>query len=328
MDLVAAESAAVLIALHFVQEEKVHETERRLQISLFDDLVGFRGGDNISSVTSRAGLFGYPVVGPQLALVVDVSDYVAHSPNRGFDDVDVENQKQSLFGKIGRSLEAAELRNVWSSRRDRGHYLVSLGRRVDISEVEKVIDDLLCARLGPTERSSVSVGVGPVFIDLVDARHSIDQAEQALAVGRQLKGQGAITLFDQLGYQKVLLARTGSADLDQFVTRQLGALEDYDAKHGTFLMPTLAAYLEANGQLNAAAASLKVHTNTLYHRLRRIHEIGHIDVQNSTDRFNAWLALKILEMKPMTSQGPAANSLSGSVGLVARDRITSRRTTA
>lgn len=327
MDLVAAESAAVLIALHFVQEEKVLETERRLQISLFDDLMGFRGGDNISSVTARAGLFGYPILGPQLAIVVDISDYVARVSNRGFDDVDVENQKQVLFGKVARSLEAAELPNVWNSRRDRGLYLVSLGRRVDISEVEKIIDDLLCARLGPTERSSISVGVGPVFTDLVDARRSIDQAEQALVVGRQLKGPGAITLFDRLGYQKVLLARTEGADLDQFVTRQLGALREYDARHGTFLVPTLAAYLEANGQLNVAAASLKVHTNTLYHRLRRIREIGQVDVQNSTDRFNSWLALKILEMKPMNGENPKPSASSG-LGLVARNRVVSRRTTA
>ena len=328
MDLVAAESAAVLIALHFVQEEKVHETERPLQSSLFDDLVGFKAGDNISSMTARAGLFGYPVVGPQVAMVVDISDYIARLSGRGYDDVEVENQKQAFFGKLAHSLDASELPNVWKTQRDRGLYLMALGRRTGMSGVEKLLRDQLASNLSAVERSAVSVGVGALFTDLADARLSIDQAEQALVCGRQLHGQGCITLFGELGYQRVLLTRMDSADLEQFVTQQVGPLADYDTLHGTSLMRTLAAYFEANGQLNAAALALRVHTNTLYHRLRRIREVGKIDVRNPNDRFNTWLALKILEMRSAAASSAISTPAPARSRVGHRGRMPGRRTTA
>ena len=56
-------------------------------------------------------------------------------------------------------------------------------------------------------------------------------------------------------------------------------LLEYDRNKGSAVMgTTLAAWLFAQGDVPAAAATLHVHENTLRYRLRRISEIGQVDL--------------------------------------------------
>jgi purine catabolism regulator len=73
----------------------------------------------------------------------------------------------------------------------------------------------------------------------------------------------------------------------------LGRLLDYDRKrHGT-LVPTLEAFLQNHGNLQATARSLHLHVNSLSYRLERIAAIGGINLDDSEQRLNIALSLKI-----------------------------------
>ncbi|MFI9269454.1 helix-turn-helix domain-containing protein [Kitasatospora sp. NPDC052896] len=67
---------------------------------------------------------------------------------------------------------------------------------------------------------------------------------------------------------KVLLA--GDVDPADFLRRTLGPLLDHDARRGTELVPTLAAYFAAGGSPTRAAEALFVHPNTVARRLDRV----------------------------------------------------------
>jgi DNA-binding PucR family transcriptional regulator len=56
---------------------------------------------------------------------------------------------------------------------------------------------------------------------------------------------------------------------------------------------TLTAWLDAFGDIAAAAAAVHVHPNTLRYRLRRLAEVAGIDLDNADDRFSAMLQLRL-----------------------------------
>lgn len=65
---------------------------------------------------------------------------------------------------------------------------------------------------------------------------------------------------------------------------RLDALADYDRTHTTQLTDSLQAYLDAHGDVAAAAAALQVHQNTVRYRVRRAADILSIDLADPSDR--------------------------------------------
>ncbi|HEU5005422.1 MAG TPA: helix-turn-helix domain-containing protein, partial [Jatrophihabitantaceae bacterium] len=57
---------------------------------------------------------------------------------------------------------------------------------------------------------------------------------------------------------------------------------------------TLRAWLDAFGDVIAASAAVYVHPNTFRYRLRRLAEVGQIDLADSQARFSAMLQLRIV----------------------------------
>ena len=74
----------------------------------------------------------------------------------------------------------------------------------------------------------------------------------------------------------------------------IARLLEYDERNDSNLTESLAAWLDAFGDVRAAAATLFIHTNTLRYRLRRVEEISGIDLADPDQRFAAMLQLRTL----------------------------------
>jgi DNA-binding PucR family transcriptional regulator len=68
----------------------------------------------------------------------------------------------------------------------------------------------------------------------------------------------------------------------------------HDAKHGTDYQNTLGAYLDAFGDIRAAASRIGVHPNTFRYRLRRLVELFDIKFEDPDDRLVLGLQLRLL----------------------------------
>lgn len=77
-------------------------------------------------------------------------------------------------------------------------------------------------------------------------------------------------------------------------TGSVARLIDYDQRHRSFLVETLRAWLDAFGDVGAASEALYVHANTFRYRLRRVAEVGEIDLTDPEARFVAMLQLRVL----------------------------------
>src|SRR5256886_12734782 len=103
--------------------------------------------------------------------------------------------------------------------------------------------------------------------------HGLHEAEQALELARRLDVADRPLAFEHLGVYRILLDGGGSQHRHDFVEDALGPLSRYDAEHGTALVTTLRAYVEADYNASETARRLYVHSNTLAYRLRTIRRL-------------------------------------------------------
>lgn len=106
-------------------------------------------------------------------------------------------------------------------------------------------------------------------------------------------GRSGVLDAGQFGPLPILLAAANTEEVRSFVADSIGALLQYDRRHGTPYMETLSAYLMTGCRTKACSDRLGVHVTTLRYRLTRIAELFGIDVENPDRRFSVELAVHL-----------------------------------
>lgn len=97
----------------------------------------------------------------------------------------------------------------------------------------------------------------------------------------------------QFGPLPMLLAAANTHEVRGYVADSIGALVEYDRRHGTHYLETLSAYLKTGCRTKACSDQLGVHVTTLRYRLTRIAELFGIDVESPERRFSVELAIHL-----------------------------------
>lgn len=124
---------------------------------------------------------------------------------------------------------------------------------------------------------------------------AVTQAQSAATVSRSLPGH-PVTRFDELGVERILVALSQGPELASFVEDELGPVLDADATSANPLMPTLRAYLEADGRKSDAATRLFIQRRTLYNRLDRLSALLERSLDEPATRQRLLLAVKGLDL--------------------------------
>jgi hypothetical protein len=82
------------------------------------------------------------------------------------------------------------------------------------------------------------------------------------------------------------------AELEQLRDSTVSPLADYDARHDTELLPTLAAFLVHDGSTTETADALALHRHTVGYRLSRVQEVSGLSPYESDGRERLGLGLK------------------------------------
>jgi purine catabolism regulator len=152
----------------------------------------------------------------------------------------------------------------------------------------------------PSAGAGRSVSVGR-------AREAYHEARCALEA-RQLGADGAgsasagngngaaaaagVATYRDLGSFQLLLSLQDSDALRLYCESLLGPIENGEGHYGGELMRSLEAFIECNGQWEAAARRLFCHRHTLRYRIRKIEELTGRDLGSARDRIEFWLALR------------------------------------
>lgn len=124
---------------------------------------------------------------------------------------------------------------------------------------------------------------------------AITQAQSAAAVSRTRPGTPVIR-FEELGVERLLVNLAQGPELAAFVEDELGPLLEWDATSSIPLLPTLRAFLDADGNKSVAAQHLFIQRRTLYNRLDRISGLLGRPLTQPATRQGLLLAVKGLDL--------------------------------
>jgi hypothetical protein len=272
--------AAKLVALHLLRVRAGADVARRLRSDLLSSAL--ESGVGAGEALARLGLAGRPL----LVLGIALDD---PGPSQ-----DAVQDHQHLADAFAMHLSAVHPRSAAAAIGTVTYGLLPATGTAEEAETRalRTVQGFL-DRVG--DRLPAIAAVGPVAPDLsglARSRSTVDRVLRVLREGGVDRRTGR--LDDLQGEALVLELRDLAAARGDGPTGALARLIDYDRRHRTNLVQTLRAWLDAFGDVVAAADAMFVHQNTFRYRLRRVAEIGGIDLTDPDQRFAAMLLLRVL----------------------------------
>ncbi|MFI6632249.1 helix-turn-helix domain-containing protein [Nonomuraea fuscirosea] len=254
------ERAALVCALLLLFRRSVAEAEGRVRGELLDDLISRPGSPGLAD---RARRLGVDLGAPHVVVVVK------HGGQRERAAFWASSQASMRHGlAAGRGDEVVLLLP--------GDHAGAVAQRA-AAELSASLQSTATAgaapAVGPAEPSRGAQGDPRVRDEQGDSRvrdvaaayqEARRCAEALIALGRAGDGASAA----ELGFVGLLVG--DGHDVRGFVDRVVGPVIDYDARRGTALAGTLAAYFGAGGSPSRAAEALHIHVNTVTQRLDRV----------------------------------------------------------
>jgi DNA-binding PucR family transcriptional regulator len=163
---------------------------------------------------------------------------------------------------------------------------------VDGSLETAIIRDI--AEAVESRDSRLWVGVSRVADDFASARREANACLRlAQRAGRPNPG---VIRSDDLGPLRFVLGATNLDQANDMVRQQLGKLIEHDAESKSPLLPTLRAYLDADGHQPTVAAACFIHVSTLKYRMKKIRELLDDDLGDPDTRFQLKLSCKLMDL--------------------------------
>lgn len=263
-EIFALEHAATLLAMELAHQRGVAELELRLRRELVEELLD---GADSASIYARAAAVGHDLRGPHRVMTL-----------RWRESVDEASQSAA----VDRSL--TRLGWSWLSTRRHGASVLILRDPRD----PRLLYDALASELGPRG----SIGVGRTCETPARIPDSYNESVRALSIRETGRSPDGMTSFAELGIYRILGGPETRKDVAAFVQQWLGSLLDYDSRRKTDLVATLAEYLDCGGNYDQTADALMIHRSTLRYRLRRIRDLGGLDLTDVDTRLSLHLATR------------------------------------
>ena len=287
----ALQDAAKLVALHMLRVRAGADVQRRLRTDLVS--TALEGGAGARDALSRLGLSGRPVVVLAVALRAEhATEGPADQEQAAGDSSDLARVADALGVHLSASVPSSAVAVVGGI----AFALVPTSPVAPTSEPEERVARLaeeFCDRLG--SRLPAVVGIGGTAADLSGISESRATATRVLRVLRDGYANRRVARLQDVHTQSLLLElRDLAAARGERPVGPIARLLEYDERNDAGLAQTLEAWLDALGDVRAAAAALFIHPNTLRYRLRRLEEISGLDLADPEQRFAAMLQLRIL----------------------------------
>lgn len=142
----------------------------------------------------------------------------------------------------------------------------------------------------------VRVGVSNAFKILGDVQIFIDEANEALNIGRQTDRGANIYLYEdyhEMSVARVLVQSGGHPE--KYLYPPLMELIHYDSANGGALVETLYEYIKNSKNPKQVYEKLFIHKNTLYYRLDKIKQIMGVNFEAADVQMKINLTFAILE---------------------------------
>ena len=283
----ALRESSKLVALHMLRARAGADMQGRLRADLVSSAL--EGGAAAGEAVERLGLAGRRLLVLGATLVGDRRRADADST------ADAERERQRLseafalhLGTVHQRAASALIGGVTY-----GLLPVEEGQGDDEGRALRIAGDFI-HRIG--SRSRPAVAVAPVATTLAELGRSRATVDRILRVLRERGNGRQVARLGDIQVEALLLEmRDVTALRGEGPTGQLARLLERDREDNGSLVVTLRAWLDSFGVVGTAADSIFVHPNTFRYRLRRIAEVGGLDLGDPDTRFGLMLQLRILD---------------------------------
>ncbi|MEV3858834.1 helix-turn-helix domain-containing protein [Streptomyces sp. NPDC050095] len=283
----ALHDAAQLVALHLLRLRAGADVERRLRTDLVS--TALEGGPGAAEALGRLGLTDH--AGVVLALTVPDPPELT-----GSTDLHAQHaaERQRLADAFAMHLCAIHARAATALIGDVAYGILPVPHHLaDAEERAARIGTDFLTRIG--DRLNPLIGIGPTAPNGSALARSRLGADRALRVLRADGGPRRLARISDIHVEALLLDLADlAAERDDPPTGPLARLLAYDRLHDSHLTDTLSTWLDAFGDVPAAAETMYVHQNTFRYRLRRATEVAETDLTDPGIRFALMLQLRLL----------------------------------
>lgn len=273
-----------LVALHLLNHRAGADTRRRMRADLVS--AALDGGTNATEAVRHLGLSGQPSVVLALALR-------GGTATASVTDADRIAEREHAADAFALHLSAAYPGSAVALLGDVAYGIVVVGgRSADADRATARVAGSFLERMAP--RTDGFIGVGSVALDTYGIARSRDEADRALRVLSTADTERRVASIAEVAVDALLMELSDlCAARGEGATGAVARLLAYDLKHRTFLVQSLRAWLDALGDVALAAKAVHVHPNTFRYRLRRLAEIGGLDLSDADARFAAMVQLRV-----------------------------------
>jgi len=269
------EDGATALAVARLLERQALPLEHAARRTLLAELVEHRLR-SIEELHVRAEALGVPTRGRRLRAVV-----VSLSAGDG------EHEALGALAATGVSGLAGRLAS--------GSAGVLVASRPD-EATDAAVDVLAAALTGATASGAIQVGASlqDAPADLDGLARAFAEAEEAARAGTPRAGRHWATVAD-IGLVGLLKLLADDGRLQRFVESELGALFDYDERHGTQLFELVATYVRSGGNKSVAAVRSHLSRAAFYQHLQRASELMGRDLEDPEARTALHVAILAAE---------------------------------
>jgi PucR family transcriptional regulator, purine catabolism regulatory protein len=277
------ERVATSIAVRLVTQQQVEELGARSRGALIDELVAGRLGEQ--EATRRAAALGF--VSDSRALLPLALAWRGGAAAESVSWVALSAELRSALSRVGMNAligpHADRLLLVVDPRRE--------------GETKTLIDDVAGAIRDGAARQQLTaddlaISVGRMAETWADVGLGLDRASRHVAVA---VSEAPAPWYDasRVGLSDLLSEMGNSPTLRAFLHDRLGPLaEDVSDRRHAELLRTLEAYLTHGGSKTAAAHSLHLERQSLYHRLDRLTELLGTDWSDGDELLELHVAVR------------------------------------
>ena len=278
--------AAKLVALHLLRLRAGADVDRRLVADLV--ATALEGGPGTVEALSRLGLADRALIVLAMGLPDDTNQREALSMARR------ETDRQRATDALAMHLSALHPGAVVAEVSGVTYGILPVAEAGEAAE-ERALRMAREFAARTVASSHGFIGVGRAVPNVSRLARSRQDADRALRVLRSGGGSRRVARVSDVYVESLLLQLTDLAAAEgSEPSGPIARLQEYDRAHRTALTASLRAWLDAAGDVGAAAAQVHVHVNTFRYRLRRIAEVGGIDLDDADSRFAAMLQLRLM----------------------------------
>ncbi|WP_435743268.1 PucR family transcriptional regulator [Microbacterium sp. PMB16] len=277
--------SAKLVAMHMVWQRTDADVERRLRADLLRSTLD--GGPGSAESAHRLGLRDEPAIVLALSLHAPATDQLPHAA--------LAAERKRIADAFSVHLLFAHPRSTVGLVGEVAYAVLPVSATTadaEESAVRLANEFLLRVRSSQTP----FVGIGSVVPETSQLPRSRSSADRALRVLRADVVPQQVARLEDVHAEALLLEL--SVPARDVPSGPLARLMAYDASHQASLVDTLRAWLDAMGDVTLASAAMFIHQNTFRYRLRRVAEVGRLDLDDPNARFAVQLQLRLLAITP------------------------------